>query len=293
MAIQLTQFGSGIALTTGVRSPTTAPTSSTCRCRRTSAPGSAIAAAGHRICGSSTSKTFASRNPHERPGERRTADVARQHDLLRLGPWRTERNNIWAMDVASGKARQVTQFTDFDISFPSIGGDSIVFQAGGRLYLLDCASEKATEVPIRVITDETTLRPRTVKADALIADASVSPTGRRAAFGTRGDVVTVPAENGAVVNLTRTSGVAERYPRWSPDGKMIAYWSDKSSESRADAARSRRFRERAEGHVARAGVSLYAVLVARQQETGVHRPGDEDSDLRRGRRPYRRRGSEP
>jgi len=142
----------------------------------------------------------------------------------------TERNNIWAMDVASGKARQVTQFTDFDISFPSIGADSIVFQAGGRLYLLDCASEKATEVPIRVITDETTLRPRTVKADALIADASVSPTGRRAAFGTRGDVVTVPAENGAVVNLTRTSGVAERYPRWSPDGKMIAYWSDKSSE---------------------------------------------------------------
>jgi tricorn protease len=142
----------------------------------------------------------------------------------------TQRNNIWALDVAAGKPRQITQFTDFDITFPSVGPDAIVFQAGGRLYLLDCSSEKAVEVPIRVVTDETTLRPRTAKAESLITDASVSPTGKRAAFGARGEVVTVPAENGAVVNLTRTSGVAERYPRWSPDGKTVAYWSDRSGE---------------------------------------------------------------
>jgi tricorn protease len=141
-----------------------------------------------------------------------------------------ERNNIWALDVATGKPRQLTQFTDFDITFPSIGPDAIVFQAGGRLYLLDLTSEQATEVPIRVVTDETTLRPRTAKADALVTDASVSPTGKRAAFSARGDILTVPAEHGAVVNLTRTSGLAERYPRWSPDGKTVAYWSDKSGE---------------------------------------------------------------
>ncbi len=142
----------------------------------------------------------------------------------------TERNNIWALDVASGKTRQITQFNDFDLTFPSAGADAIVFQAGGRLYLLDCDSEKATEVPIRVVTDETTLRPRTAKAEALISDASISPTGKRAVFGARGDVVSVPAEHGAVVNITRSSGVAERYPRWSPDGKTVAYWSDRSGE---------------------------------------------------------------
>jgi tricorn protease len=142
----------------------------------------------------------------------------------------TQRNNIWALDVASGKTRQITQFNDFDLTFPSAGADAIVFQAGGRLYLLDCDSEKATEVPIRVVTDETTLRPRIAKAEALISDASISPTGKRAVFGARGDVVSVPAEHGAVVNITRSSGVAERYPRWSPDGKTVAYWSDRSGE---------------------------------------------------------------
>jgi len=141
-----------------------------------------------------------------------------------------ERNNLWAEDLATGRVRQITQFADFDITFPSIGPDAIVFQAGGRLYLLDLASEKSVEVNVRVITDESTLRPHTAKADKLITAASVSPTGKRAAFEARGDVVTLPAEHGAVLNLTRTSGVAERYPRWSPDGNTVAYWSDRSGE---------------------------------------------------------------
>ncbi|HEX6975108.1 MAG TPA: hypothetical protein VF147_11950, partial [Vicinamibacterales bacterium] len=141
-----------------------------------------------------------------------------------------QRNNLWAYDVTSGKSRQITQFNDFDITFPSAGPDSIVFQAGGRLYLLDFASEKATEVPVRVVTDETTLRPRTVKVEQLINAASPSPTAKRGVFSARGDVFTVPAEFGPVINVTRSSGVMERYPRWSPDGKWIAFWSDKSGE---------------------------------------------------------------
>jgi tricorn protease len=141
-----------------------------------------------------------------------------------------ERNNIWMYDVSRGNSRQVTEFNEFDITFPSIGPDGIVFQAGGRLYLLDLASEKAAEVAVHVVTDETTLRVRTAKAESLIRSAAVSPTGKRAVFEARGDVFTVPAEFGAVVNVTRSSGVVERYPRWSPDGKTVAYWSDRSGE---------------------------------------------------------------
>src|SRR5687767_1356344 len=141
-----------------------------------------------------------------------------------------QRNNIWAYDVKAATMKQVTQLGDFDITFPSIGPDGIVFQAGGRLYLLDLPSAKQREVPVRVVTDETTLRPRTAKVDQTIQTFTASPTGKRALFEARGDIFSAPAEFGPVVNLTRSSGVAERYPRWSPDGKLIAYWSDRSGE---------------------------------------------------------------
>jgi tricorn protease len=142
----------------------------------------------------------------------------------------SERNNIWAYDVKAGTARQVTTFTDFDITFPSLGPDGIVFQAGGRMYLLDVPSGRQREVPVRVFTDAATLRPRAVKVENTIHWAGVSPTGKRAVFAARGDVFTAPAEFGPVVNASRSSGVAERYPRWSPDGKWLAYWSDRSGE---------------------------------------------------------------
>ena len=141
-----------------------------------------------------------------------------------------ERNNIWAYDLKTNAVRQITRFNDFDITFPSLGPDGIVFQAGGRLYYLDVTSGKEQEVPVRVVTDETTLRTRTTKVESLLQSASVSPTGKRAAFEARGDVFSAPAEFGAVVNVTRSSGVAERYPRWSPDGKSVAFWSDRNGE---------------------------------------------------------------
>ncbi len=141
-----------------------------------------------------------------------------------------ERNNIWALDVKSGTAHQVTEFNEFDITFPSVGPDGIVFQAGGRLYYLDVATSVPKEVPVRVVTDETTLRTRTVKTEPLIQNGTVSPTGKRALFEARGDIFSAPAEFGAVVNVSRSSGVAERYPRWSPDGRTLAFWSDRSGE---------------------------------------------------------------
>jgi tricorn protease len=61
-------------------------------------------------------------------------------------------------------------------------------------------------------------------------EPKISPTGARAAFGVRGEILTVPAEKGDIRNLTQTTGVVERDPVWSPDGKFIAYFSDESGE---------------------------------------------------------------
>ncbi len=140
------------------------------------------------------------------------------------------RNNIWAYDATTGQVREVTHFVDFDVEFPSIGPDDMVFQAGDRLYRMSLADEQVHEVKIQVLTDRATLKPREENVSKLITNPAVSPSGKRALFEARGDVFSVPAEHGPILDLTRTSGAAERFPAWSPDGKSVAYFSDASGE---------------------------------------------------------------
>lgn len=140
------------------------------------------------------------------------------------------RANIWARDMDTGEIRQVTKFSNDDVRFPAIGPDEIVFEAGGDLWLLDLESESYDRVPIQVVTDRSTLRPRNENVGEMIEDADISPSGKRAVFSARGELFTVPAEHGVIRNLTRSSGIADRYPTWSPDGARIAYWSDADGE---------------------------------------------------------------
>jgi tricorn protease len=141
-----------------------------------------------------------------------------------------KRYNLYAYDTATAAIRQLTHFETFDVHFPSIGPSDLVYEAGGQLYLMDLATEKARPVQVQVVTDEATLRPRLEKTADLVAHAAVSPSGKRVVFEARGDLFSVPAENGPTYDLTRTSGVAERYPALSPDGKSLAYWSDRTGE---------------------------------------------------------------
>jgi tricorn protease len=140
------------------------------------------------------------------------------------------RANIWAHDLDTDTVRQVTFFEDFDVHFPAIGPGDMVFENGGRLYVMDLATESAEPVDVQVITDRVTLRPRPVKVGDELAGGDISPTGKRAVLEARGEIFSLPAEHGVVRNLTRTSGIAERHPSWSPDGKSIAYFSDRTGE---------------------------------------------------------------
>ena len=142
----------------------------------------------------------------------------------------SQRNNIWAYDLDSRQSRQVTHFNDFDITFPATGPSDIVFEAGGRLHLLDLASEQSHEVNVSVVTDLATLRPRAERVATLVQTGAISPTGQRAILEARGELFSLPAQHGPVFDLTQSSGFAERYPSYSPDGLQVAYWSDRSGE---------------------------------------------------------------
>ncbi len=158
------------------------------------------------------------------------------------------RQNIWAFDTKSSDRKQVTDFKDFDIKWPSIGPGpngqgEIVFQLGARLMLLDLRARKSNPIDISIPGDRPTLRNTDIDASKFIANRSLSPSAKRLALEARGDIWTLPATQGVTRNLTRTSGVAERSPLWSPDGKSIAYLSDQTGEyelflMRADPAAS-------------------------------------------------------
>ena len=141
-----------------------------------------------------------------------------------------KRANLWCYETAAKTLRQVTTYKEFDVRFPSIGPKEIVFENGSKLFLLDLATEKTREVKVDVITDKATLRPRLENVSSKVSNASISPTGKRVIFEARGDIFSAPAENGVIRNITETQGIAERYPAWSPDGKWIAYFSDRSGE---------------------------------------------------------------
>ncbi|MCA9284383.1 MAG: PD40 domain-containing protein [Phycisphaerales bacterium] len=145
------------------------------------------------------------------------------------------RLNIWVHDPARGNNRQVTQFSDFDVKWPSVGPGpdgrgEIVFQRGSGLFVLDLASEQAREVKVAIPGDRPRLREHQVDASKFVSGWSISPSAKRVAASARGDIWTLPAENGAPRNLTRTSGAFERTPAWSPDGRWIAYLSDATGE---------------------------------------------------------------
>jgi tricorn protease len=140
------------------------------------------------------------------------------------------RANIWVYDTKTKTTTQVTKYTDFDIHFPAIGPKEIVYEAGGNLVLLDLATYKTKTVNVNVVTDLITVKPRTEEVSKYVSTVMISPDGNRALIEARGEIFSLPAEDGYVQNLTRTSASAERYPAWSPDGKYVAYWSDKSGE---------------------------------------------------------------
>jgi tricorn protease len=138
--------------------------------------------------------------------------------------------NVWSYDAKAKKLSQVTRYTDFDVKTLDAGSGSVVFEQAGYIHELDPRSGKEHIVEITATGDFPWMMPRWVDVTNRMGNIALSPTGKRVAVEARGEIFTIPAEKGDVRNLSHSSGSAERDPAWSPDGKYVSYFSDKSGE---------------------------------------------------------------
>ena len=134
-------------------------------------------------------------------------------------------------NTGSKKVTEMVKNKGLDFKSASATRDAIAYEQFGAIAFLDLKSGKQHPVKISVAADLAEVRPRFVKITSpMINNAAISPTGQRAVFEARGEILTVPAEKGDTRNLTNTPAFAERDPAWSPDGKSVAYFSDESGE---------------------------------------------------------------
>jgi tricorn protease len=140
------------------------------------------------------------------------------------------RLNLWSYDLKTRQQQKVTTHKDYDVLWPSADRTQVVYENGGYIYRLNAASGKSERVPIHVYGDFQHTLPYFKNVKSNIQSYSLSPTGARALFVARGDLFTAPAKYGEIRNLTQTPGIREMDATWSPDGRSIAYLSDRDGD---------------------------------------------------------------
>ena len=138
--------------------------------------------------------------------------------------------NVWSFDPKGKALTQVTKFRDLDVKSLDAGHGAVVFEQAGQIHLLDPKTNRASRLEISARGDFPWMMPRWEDVTGRMANIALSPTGRRVVVEARGEIFTIPAEKGDIRNITNSSASAEREPAWSPDGKWVSYFSDRSGE---------------------------------------------------------------
>jgi len=137
--------------------------------------------------------------------------------------------NIWRASEEGGKAERVTSFKSGDVRWPSISADGkvIVFEHDFGIWKLDVASRKAAPIHLDIAAETQENASEVVTFSSQADDFDLAPSSRRIAFSIHGEIFTAPVEEGDIRQLTESSA-RDRNVSYSPDGKQLAYISDRS-----------------------------------------------------------------
>ena len=167
--------------------------------------------------------------PHERASD--TSPVFVGQDVWFLSD-RSGQMNLYRYLRASGRVEAVTNYGKDDYGLRGLReGDGVLATTrGGAIQIYDPAKKVWTALTVHVPHDGMGRRPRWQMAAGMTRWGTVSPNGKRAALEMRGEIVSLPREHGGPRMVTRTPGAHDRSPVWSPDGKRLAWFSDRSGE---------------------------------------------------------------
>lgn len=138
--------------------------------------------------------------------------------------------NLFVYDNITNETKRITNFSRYDIKFPSIGDNKIIFENGGYIYYYDIETLKVQKLTIKIREDFSASRTINKDVSEEIKNISIAPDGARLIASARGEIFSIPVNEGVTRNLTNSSGAHDRNPVWSPDGKHIAFISDKNGE---------------------------------------------------------------
>ncbi len=147
--------------------------------------------------------------------------------------------NLFCYNTKSRETSKVTNFTEYDCKFPSYSKDYIVFENGGYIYKYSVAGRKCEKVTVELISDDIYARPKLSEPvkdkhlqiyEIMMSGYALSPDAKRIVTEVRGNLLSIPTVKGATYHLTSSSASHERNPSWSPDGKLLAYFSDATGE---------------------------------------------------------------
>jgi len=142
----------------------------------------------------------------------------------------TNRSNIFSSKPDGTDVKQHTKHSDFDCRWADMQGGKIVYMLGADLWVFDAKTGEDKKIAVDLASDRVRNQARYEDAGKTFDGYGLNTDGSRVVASSRGELWISPAKPGRTVQLTQSSGVRERAPAFSPDGKKVVAITDETGE---------------------------------------------------------------